>query len=64
MATHSRTPAWAIPWTEEPGGLQSIRSQKSDATVAAEHIHKHGSNIVLPEGITISFRLENFSLLI
>ena len=64
MATHSRTPAWAIPWTKEPGGLQSIRSQKSDATVAAELIHKHGSNIVLPEGITISFRLENFSLLI
>ena len=21
MATHSRTPAWRIPWTEEPGGL-------------------------------------------
>ena len=23
MATHSSTPAWRIPWTEEPGGLQS-----------------------------------------
>ena len=22
MATHSRTLAWEIPWTEEPGGLQ------------------------------------------
>ena len=21
MATHSRIPAWEIPWTEEPGGL-------------------------------------------
>ena len=27
MATHSNTPAWRIPWTEEPGGLQSIGSQ-------------------------------------
>ena len=25
MATHSSVLAWEIPWTEEPGGLQSIR---------------------------------------
>ena len=24
MATHSSTLAWKIPWTEEPGGLQSM----------------------------------------
>ena len=29
MATHSSTLAWRIPWTEEPGGLQSMGSQKS-----------------------------------
>ena len=29
MATHSSIPAWRIPWTEEPGGLQSIGAQKS-----------------------------------
>ena len=28
MATHSRFLAWRIPWTEEPGGLQSIGSQR------------------------------------
>ena len=28
MATHSSTLAWRIPWTEEPGGLQSMGSQK------------------------------------
>ena len=28
MATHSRILAWAIPWTEEPGGLQSMGSQR------------------------------------
>ena len=28
MATHSSILAWIIPWTEEPGGLQSIGSQR------------------------------------
>ena len=28
MATHSSTLAWGIPWTEEPGGLQSVWSQR------------------------------------
>ena len=28
MATHSNILAWKIPWTEEPGGLQSIGSQR------------------------------------
>ena len=28
MATHSSVLAWEIPWTEEPGGLQSTRSQR------------------------------------
>ena len=28
MATHSSILAWRIPWTEEPGGLQSRGSQK------------------------------------
>ena len=27
MANHSRTLAWKTPWTEEPGRLQSMRSQ-------------------------------------
>ena len=27
MATHSSVLAWRIPWTEEPGGLQSMGSQ-------------------------------------
>ena len=28
MATHSSNLAWRIPWTEEPGGLLSIGSQR------------------------------------
>ena len=27
MATHCSIPAWKIPWTEEPGGLQSMGLQ-------------------------------------
>ena len=29
MATHSSTLAWKIPWTEEPGRLQSMGSKRS-----------------------------------
>ena len=29
MITHSTILVWRIPWTEEPGGLQSMGSQKS-----------------------------------
>ena len=29
MATHSRILAWKIPWTEEPGGLQSMGSLRA-----------------------------------
>ena len=28
MATHSSILAWGIPWTEEPGGLQTLGSQR------------------------------------
>ena len=31
MATHSSIVAWEIPWTEEPGGLQSMGVTKSRA---------------------------------
>ena len=32
VATHFSILAWRIPWTEEPGGLQSMGSQESDTT--------------------------------
>ena len=34
MAPHSGTLAWKIPWTEEPGGLQSIGSLKSQTRLS------------------------------
>ena len=32
MATHFSILAWRIPWTEEPGGPQSMTPQESDTT--------------------------------
>ena len=32
IAAHSSILAWKIPWTEEPGRLQSLGSQESDRT--------------------------------
>ena len=48
-ATHSSIHAWKIPWTEEPGGLQSMGSQSqtrlSDFCVCVEK--KEGNNLCL-----------------
>ena len=34
MATHSLILAWRIHWTEEPGGLQSVGSEKSQTRLS------------------------------
>ena len=47
MATHSSTLAWKIPWTEEPGGLQSMGSLELDTT---EGLHFHFSVSCIGEG--------------
>ena len=39
MATHSSVPAWRIPWTEEPGRLQSMGSQR----VGHDWVTKHST---------------------
>ena len=41
MATHSSILAWEIPWTEEPGGLQSMGSQELDTTEPARTVVKN-----------------------
>ena len=40
MATHSSILAWRIPWTEEPDGLQTMRSQRvrDDSSDGAQYI--------------------------
>ena len=47
MAPDSNTFAWKIPWTEEPGRLQSMGSLESDMT---EHLHFHFSLSCFGEG--------------
>ena len=37
MTTHSSILVWRIPWTEEPGGLQSTGGKESDTAEATEH---------------------------
>ena len=46
MAAHSRTLAWKISWTEEPGGLQSMGSQR------ARHDWATNTHSVLHQAIT------------
>ena len=41
MATHSSIFAWRIPWTEEPGGLQSWGRKEPDTTEATKHSCMH-----------------------
>ena len=47
MAPHSSTFAWKIPWTEEPGRLQSVGSLESDTS---EWLHFHFSLSCIEEG--------------
>ena len=47
MAPHPSTLAWKIPWTEEPGRLQSMGSLKVGQT---ERLHSHFSLSCIGEG--------------
>ena len=46
IATHSSTLAWRIPWTEEPDGLQSMRSQ-SRIRLSDFHSHRELYNLYI-----------------
>ena len=48
MATHSSILAWRIPWTEEPGGPQSLESQELDKTYLLNHHHHLGPSVLTP----------------
>ena len=53
MAIHSRI-AWRIPWTEEPGGLQSIGLQRVGHDLSDFTFTFTESNYILNENITCS----------
>ena len=52
MATYSSILAWRIPWTEEPGGLQSTGHQESDMT-------ERRSTHCLPDPRSVTWDLES-----
>ena len=54
MATHSRNLAWKIPWTEEPGRLQSMGSQELAMTYRLNHHH----TLTIPPSLVQSFILQ------
>ena len=45
MATHSNIFAWGIPWTEEPGGLESTEFKRVRYDLLTKH-HHQGSVVV------------------
>ena len=54
MATHSSILAWRIPWTDEPGGLQSMESQRVGHDLATEqqqHIYILYNNTIIYNNI-------------
>ena len=55
MATHSSILAWRIPWTEEPGGLQSMESQKSQTRLKQLGSNSSGCKLVLHCGCDSQF---------
>ena len=52
MAPHSSTLAWKIPWTEEPGGLPSIGSHRSNLAAAEDSMLK-SRDITLPTKVCL-----------
>ena len=48
--THSSTLAWEVPWTEEPGGLQSMGSRR----VRYDWVTKHGSTTIYNHSVLLS----------
>ena len=74
MATHSGVLAWRIPWTEEPGGLQSVESQSqtqlsnfhlcsSAATLASLLLLKPGDLVLASGPLHLLFCLPGVSAL-
>ena len=53
MAIHSSILAWKIPWTEEPGGLQSIGVTKSQTSTPPQ-VAPHAGDLASP-GVTCAY---------
>ena len=53
MRTHSSLLAWRTPWTEEPGGLQSMSSQKSQTWLCWAFFAVHGLSSCGKQGLSL-----------
>ena len=58
MATNSSILAWRIPWTEEPGGLQSMRLQRIGHYWTCVRAHAHTHTHTHTHAYTTNFKLE------
>ena len=47
MATHTSILAWEIPWIEEPGGLQSMKSQKVGHDLATKQQQQRETKVLI-----------------
>ena len=66
MATPFRILAWEIPWTEEPGGLQSMGSQKESDTTQQPNNHNNNQKLtakMFRYPLNVIFRAINMILL-
>ena len=68
MAVHSSILAWEIPWTEEPGRLQSTRLQESDMAELAHvcvcaHTHTHTVFCISNDLFVGEFSFKSFSMI-
>ena len=59
MATHSYFLAWRIPWTEEPGRLQSMGSQRVGHNWACTHTHTHTHSQISSPDVSGAFETVN-----
>ena len=59
MATHSSILPWKIRWTEEPGGIQSMGSQKLDPTehICTTVVEKPNPDYIMPLLKTLGYFL-------
>ena len=65
MATHSSIFAWRIPWTEEPGRLQSMDTTKvTQHTACAEDTKFVNTGSFFPHGMVLSSRVPFFNHLL
>ena len=62
MSTHVSTLAWKVPWSEEPGGLQSMGSHRVGHDLVTQHTHTQkplvGGNL-LPQTLSPSPKLRS-----